>query len=106
MHSEKPKAKNGKAMLTPNPSLKSQIARFKADVRKLKLYCCDIEDAWIFQACKSPLNRLREVAITNKHAAILGMPRITKEDATAIVTNILAIKNATSTKTKGGSEAG
>ena len=79
-------------MLSPSPSFKSQIAKFKADVRKLKLYCCEIDDEGILETCKSPQNRLKEVAIMNEHAAIRGMPKIIKKDATDIVTHILAIK--------------
>ena len=81
MHKEKSKQMNGEAFLSPKASLSKQLAISKSDVERIKLDSCDADDEWIFKACSSPLTRFKWLAISNKHAGILGMPWGSLEDA-------------------------
>ena len=52
------------------------------------------------EICYGRANRLKEVAISNKHAAIKGPPHIDEDDAAQIAKALLAIKGIAKTRHK------
>ena len=74
----------GKALLSQKPQLQKEVAKFKAAVKRVAIYCCEDSDEQVFKACRIPNKRLAEVAICNKHACIQGMPHVSEDDAIAI----------------------
>ena len=69
-------------------------------VRKIATRCACEEDEWHLQTCYGRANRLKAAAITKKHAAIKGMPRIPQKEAECITQAILDMKGATAKKHK------
>ncbi len=53
------------------------------------------------QTCYSRANRLKQAAVTNKHVAVKGMPKISKTEVEHIIKTILAMKGTTTKKHKG-----
>ena len=64
------------------------------------------EGEWVVRTCYSRENRLKKVAVDNKHAAVQGMPKINTCEAESILNMILAMKGATSKKQKAEHEQG
>ena len=100
MHAENPGKIKGKQLLAPKATLQRQIAKVKVAIRKVMVFCIDMEDECIFKTCRSRQHRLNGLAISNKHACIQGMPVITNEDAEAITEEILQLKGVISKKQK------
>ena len=70
---------------------------FKSAARWLNIHCILEKDEWCLQTSYSRANRLHPLGIINKHAAVKGMPALTKEEAETIAKMLLkergAIKN-------------
>ena len=92
MHSAKPERSKGKLLLIKKPSIQQEFAKFKSDVKHVMTFCCDTEDEDMFKACESPQNRLKHLAINNKHASVQGMPEMSPGDALEITDSILRLK--------------
>ena len=92
MHSAKPERSKGKHLLIKKPNVQQESAKFKSDVKHVMTFCCDTEDEDMFKACKSQQNRLKHLAINNKHASIQGMPEMSPGDAMEITDSILKLK--------------
>ena len=90
MHAEKPTRAKGKKLLEPKVTLLKKIAEFKAAVRKVMVFCCDIQDEQLFRTCPSRQNRLIDLAIANKQSAVQGRPYIPENEAKAIAADILS----------------
>ena len=55
-------------------SLQSAMKTFKRRVRRIAMHCVLKEDERHFQTCQARSNRMEGLAISNRHAAIRGMP--------------------------------
>ena len=77
-------------------NLQKEIAQFKKDLKQVTVFCCEVENEWMFQTCKSPQNRLLPCAIVNKHAGIRGMPAINEDEAKEIAKMVLRLKGVSS----------
>ena len=84
--------------LTPNAFLTEEIAAFKKVVRKINLHCVSQEDEWQLQTCYGRANRLKGVAVKNKHAGIQGLPKISLVEAEEIAKTILEMRGTRSKK--------
>ena len=73
-----------------NPS--NSLAKFKARVRKVAKHCTIEEDERYTNVSYARENRLQGLAISNKHAGIIGTPIVEQEDAKLIVKAILAMR--------------
>ena len=89
------------APLAPKSFLQSDIANFKRKVRKINLHCVQDPDDWHLKTCHGRANRLKQLAISNKHAGVQGMPEITDKEADAIMRSILAMRGGSSETKKG-----
>ena len=85
---------------TRTVSLQTAIKNFKRRTRKVALHCVRKEDEWNFHTCNARRNRLETIAISNKHAAIKGMPQMSDEDARRISSAILAMRGVNQRKKK------
>ena len=92
-------------LITTKPLL-NDITNFKKRVRRVATHCINEEQEWVFNTSYARENRLRKAAIGNKHAAIQGMPRITKDEAKHIMNTILEMKGARTKKQKSAHEQG
>ena len=52
------------------------------------------EHTWLFETSYVARNRLRRAAITNRQAAIRGIPYIEEEEATQIMKVLLALRGS------------
>ena len=95
---EKTERPKGMKLLAPKETLQRKLAKFKAAVRNVMVFCCDSQDECLVKACQSRQNRLLNLAISNKHACIQGLPHINDEDAKAIAAEISYLKGITSKK--------
>ena len=75
-----------------------EIAAFKKAVRKINLHCIRLEDDWQLQTCYGRANRLKGVAVKNKHAGIQGLPKIGLVEAEEITKTILEMRGTRRTK--------
>ena len=81
-------------------TLQTAIAGFKKRVRKITKQCTREEDELYTNVSYARINRLQGLAITNKHAAIVGTPIIDEKDARTIVKAILAMRGVNQKKHK------
>ena len=81
-------------------SLQKDVADFKRISRKVFLTACPIEDEWVLKPSTTRRNRLKSIAVANKHASIKGMPLIIDEENKQIVKRILAMRSIRSAKMK------
>ena len=81
-----------KQPLAKAATFQTAIAKFKARVRKVAKHCTIEEDERYTNVSYARENRLQGLAITNKHAGIIGAPIVEQEDATLIVKAILAMR--------------
>ena len=73
-------------------SLSAGIKQFKADIKTLRRQCVDELEETYFEVSYARANRLRPLAITNKHTMLRGVPCIDEVDARTITRAILAMK--------------
>ena len=66
------------------PTWSQDMKAFKAAVRWIASHSVSKEDEWRLQTSYSRQNRLTGLGITNKHAAIRGMPKLSDGQAKAI----------------------
>ena len=92
--------------LASDKPLLSDITTFKSRIRRVSTYCMKEEEEWVVSTSYSRENRLKKVAVDNKHAAIQGMPKIKACEAESILKMILTMKGATSKKQKAEHEQG
>ena len=96
----------GKEGLVDKTTLQTELKDFKAAVRRVAMHCCSEDQEWCFATTYSRQNRLKELAICNKHAGFRRMPYVEKETATVVVKCILDMKGATTRKHKNAHEKG
>jgi hypothetical protein len=60
--------------LKPHESLQKAVAAFKVQCRRVRIMCVDEGDEHNLHTGYSQVNRLRPLGISNRHAAIVGMP--------------------------------
>ena len=65
---------------------------FKSVVRWVTTHGVRAEDEWKLQTSYARLNRLAGLGVSNKHAAVRGMPVLTQTQAKAIATQIMRDK--------------
>ena len=61
-------------------SLLAELAVFKKACRRVAADCVHESQEWLFDTCRSRTNRLGVAGISNKHAAIRGMPTLDMEE--------------------------
>ena len=81
-------------------TLQTAIAKFKARIRKVARRCTKEEDEMYSKVSYARENRLQSIAISNKHAGIVGMPIIKQEEAELIMKAILAMRGINQKKHK------
>ena len=86
--------------LATSKPLLNEIALFKSRVRKVATYRIKDEQEWVLSTCYRRQNRRKNAAVSNKHAAIQGMPNIPKEEAGHMLRVILEMKGAQTKKHK------
>ncbi len=82
------------------------IAKFKARARKIARHCTDRSDEVPTKVSCARGNRLHSLTISNKHAGIMGVPVISKEDAELITKAIMAMRGINQQKHKAEHDAG
>ena len=92
LHAAKEERQKGTEILKAKPSLQKELAAFKSITRKMATQCIDECDEWILQPCPSQENRLRKLAVANKHASIKGLPAVGIDDASQIAATILKLR--------------
>ena len=70
MHAPKPQRPKGKELPAPKKTLQKKTAEFKAIVMQVIIFYVEESDEHLFEACRSPENRLQPLAIDNKHACM------------------------------------
>ena len=78
--------------LSNTPSLQRAVPEAKHRVRKVAMLCVYEADEWQLHTCRIRSNRLDKLTITNRHAAIQGMPAISVEDGRYIAKALLAMR--------------
>ena len=81
-------------LLEPKDISQKEMAKFKQVVRTITCNTVDQDQEWQLQTRYARENRLSGVAISNKHAAIQGLPYMNEEDAKKITAALLAMKGA------------
>ena len=81
-----------KTPLAAKTILPAELASFKASVRRVNLHCVAEVDEWNLQTSYTRGNRLQKVAVSNKHAAVRGTPKLDPREAEAITKAILAMR--------------
>ena len=81
-------------LLEPKDILQKEMAKFKQAIRAIANNTVDQDEEWHLQTCYARKNRFSGIAISNKHAAIQGIPYINEEDAKKITVALLAMKGA------------
>jgi hypothetical protein len=79
-------------------SLHNEMAAFKKVVRRLVLQSVPEKEEWHFETSYARANRLKPLAISNKHPGIKGMPKVKAQEAERITRAILALKGASKRK--------
>ena len=69
-------------------------------------HCMKVEDECRFHTCQGRTNRMNELAICHRHAAIRGMPAIEAEEARMITKAILAMRGINQKKQKKAHDEG
>ena len=64
------------------------------------MHCTKKEDEWHLHTCEARSNRMEELAISNKHAGIKGMPRLEEEEARKVTAAVLAMRGVNQRKQK------
>ena len=78
--------------LTKTISRQTAIKKFKKRARRVALHCMKKKEEWNIHTCDARKNRLETIAISNKHAAIKGMPKLSDQDARKVNSAILAMR--------------
>ena len=78
--------------LKAHESLQKAVAAFKKQCRRVRIMCIDEGDEHNLHTCYSQVNRLKVMGISNRHAAIMGMPTLNEEDATMVTQAVLAMR--------------
>ena len=78
--------------LAPKKSLLTGMAGFKKACRRVAADCVHESQEWIFNTCRSRVNRLGIAGIANKHAAISGMPTLDDEETRITMQILLELK--------------
>ena len=63
LYEEKAKRQTGLALLKPDNNVIEMLAQFKTDLRKMAVDGFAEEDEWVVKACRSPANRLKNIAV-------------------------------------------
>ena len=66
------------------------MGTFKRRVRRIAMHCVLKEVERHFQTCQARSNRVAGLAISNRHADIRGMPKLSEEDARRVTSAVLA----------------
>ena len=74
------------------------MANFKAAVRWTAARGVAKEDEWQLSTSYARANRLSPLGITNKHAAIKGLPILDEDEAKAVANDIMLAKGLLKTK--------
>ena len=91
---------NCKDVLVNKNNLQKEMAAVKKISRKVFMMSCPAEKEWILKPSNTRRNRLRCLAIANKHASIKGMPIIMDEENKQIVKRLLAMRGSRNPKQK------
>ena len=65
---------------------------------KGQMHCVASFDDWHLSTCYSRANRLKNFAVINKHAAIQGMPEISRKDVEIISKTVVTMKGNRNTR--------
>jgi hypothetical protein len=87
-------------------TLSAGMKRFKAEAKLLKRKCVGEDDEKYLDTSYARANRLRPLAITNKHTMLRGRPCIEEADASTISKAILAMKGIHQRKHRAAHEEG
>ena len=92
MHGGAKEGQQGR-LLAKSQTLQSSMKEFKKRVRQISKHCVKVEDEWRFHTCQGRTNRMNELAICNRHAAIRGMPATEEEEEAQMITKaVLAMR--------------
>ena len=91
---------DGKDVLGNKNTLQKEVAAFKKISRKVFMLTCPADKEWIIKPSNTRRNRLRSIAVANKHASIKGMPAMTDEENKQIVKRLLAMRGIRNPKLK------
>ena len=94
------------AKLENATSLTAAMKKFKAEVKLLKRHCVEEKDEAYLDTSYARANRLRPLAVTNKHAMLRGVPCISESEACTVTKAILAMKGIHQRKHKVAWEEG
>ena len=61
-------------------NIKNKLAEFKKCLRKVCAECIVEDQEWILATSYSRANRLAAAGVTNKHAGVKGLPKMSKEE--------------------------
>ena len=89
-----------KDVLGNKNTLQKDVAAFKKLSLNVFNMTCPPEDERIMKPSYARRNRLRSIAVSNKHASIKGMPVITDEENSQIVKRLLSMRGLRSPKQK------
>ena len=81
-------------------TLQKEVAAFKKLSRRVFSLTCPAEKEWMIKPSTTRRNRLREIAVANKHASIRGMPIMCKTENKQIVKRLLALRGVRTVKQK------
>ena len=87
-----------KDILGNKNTMQTDIAALKKISRTVFSLTCPLEHEWIIKPSYARGNRLRSIAVANKHASIKGMPVVTDEENSQIVKRLLAMRGIRSIK--------
>ena len=94
MGKEEDEVRPGQDAIASNQSMKN----FKAAIRWTAARGMAKEDDWHVATSYSRANRLLPLGVTNKHAAIKGLPMLDDEEAKAVAREILLARGLLKTK--------
>ena len=81
-----------KDALANKNTLQKEVVAFKKINRKVFMMACLAEKEWILKPSNTRKNRLRCIAVANKHASIRGMPVINDEEHKQIAKRLIAMR--------------
>ena len=73
-------------------SLQTAIKQFKRRTRKVAMRCTQKEEDWHLQTCEGRRNRMEELAISNKHAGVRGIPQLDEEQSKTVTSAVFAMR--------------
>ena len=73
-------------------SLQSALKQFKADIKILRRQCVEEQHEVYLSTSYSRKNRLKQLAVKNKHTMLRGVPQIDADEAETITKAILAME--------------